>query len=191
MKKYIQLILFFILVIISYFSYNEYFKPNKVSTPAEPSKKKDIKDEEFGNLIKNLKYEVKFENNTEYILSADYSEITYQDEAEIVKMKKVIAFFNDENSLPLIIEAENAIYNNSNYNTKFYSNVVISYMGNTINSMNLDLDFTKNIVTIYNNVVYDGIKGHLKTDNIIINLVTKNIKFFMNNSKDKIEIESK
>ena len=86
-------------------------------------------------------------------MSADYSEITYQDEAEIVKMKKVIAFFNDENSLPLIIEAENAIYNNSNYNTKFYSNVVISYMGNTINSMNLDLDGLLAIFDFFNSLI--------------------------------------
>ena len=134
---------------------------------------------------------MKFENNTEYTLSASKSEIIYENEIEIVLMKKVNAFFIDKKGLPLIIEADEAIYNNSNYNTNFTNNVVIKYIGNTIRSSNLDLNFSENIVTIYNNVVYDGIKGLLKADNVKINIDTRDIEIFMNNSIDKVEITSK
>jgi lipopolysaccharide export system protein LptA len=192
MKKILQLFLLIILISISYFSYQNYFKTDDDTVIKNSNEDKEgISEDEKGNFIKNLKYEVKFDNNTEYTLSASKSEITYEGETETVLMKEVNAFFIDKNGLPLIIESEKAIYNNSNYNTNFTNNVVIKYMGNTIRSSNLDLNFSENIVTIYNNVVYDGIKGLLKADNIKINIETRDIEIFMNNSKDKVEITSK
>ena len=67
----------------------------------------------------------------------------------------------------------------------------IEYLGNKISSDNLNLDFTKNVAVISNNVVYDGVNGQLKTDNIKINIDTRDIKIFMNNSNDKVKITSK
>ena len=64
-------------------------------------------------------------------------------------------------------------------------------MDNTISAENLDMKFTENIISIYNNVVYDGLQGVIKTDNILINLETKNIQMFMNNLDNKIEGISK
>jgi hypothetical protein len=68
---------------------------------------------------------------------------------------------------------------------------VIKYDNNTINSENLDLNFTENIAKIYNNVVYDGLNGLAKTDNIKINLITKKVNIFMNDTKEKVELISK
>ena len=44
---------------------------------------------------------------------------------------------------------------------------------------------------ISDNIIYEGMQGLMKTDNIEIDLITKNIKIFMNDSKNKIEITSK
>ena len=49
------------------------------------------------NLIKNLKYSVKLENNTQYSITANESEITYVDNNEIVLMKNVKGFFENKN----------------------------------------------------------------------------------------------
>ena len=106
-------------------------------------------------------------------------------------MQKVTAKFIDQNNLPLIISSINANYNNSNYNTKFSDKVTINYDNNVINSDNLDLNFTENIVTIYNNVVYEGLNGLAKTDNVKIDLITKKTNIFMNDKKKKVELLSK
>ena len=53
------------------------------------------------------------------------------------------------------------------------------------------MNFTKNIVLISDNVVYEGSEGLVNTDNIIINLESKNAKVFMNRQKDKVEVTSK
>ncbi len=189
-KRYIQLFLLFLLILISFFFYNKYFSTNKIDKKQD-DKKKEILIENQNNLIKNLRYNVKFDNNTQYSITAELSEIFYKDDVEFVRMQTVYAKFLDEESDSLVITADNAIYNNSNYNTKFSNNVKITYLNNEITSQNLDLNFEENIVTIYNDVIYEGLQGLLKADNVIINLITKEMNIFMNNSKNKVEIKSK
>ena len=43
-------------------------------------------------------------------------------------------------------------------------------------SEKLDLNFTKNIVVIFDNVIYQGMQGNILTDNIRINLIDKNVE---------------
>ena len=189
-KRYIQLFLFFLLILISFFFYNKYFKTNDRNGIQE-NKKEEILIENQNNLIKNLRYNVKFDNNTQYSITADLSEIFYEDDIEFVRMQTVFAKFIDEENLSLIISSDNAIYNNSNYNTKFSNNVKITYLNNEITSQNLNLNFEENVVTIYNDVIYDGLQGLLKADNVVMNLMSKEMKIFMNESQNKVEIETK
>tara|TARA_B100000902_G_C27258605_1_gene889375 strand:- start:170 stop:742 length:573 start_codon:yes stop_codon:yes gene_type:complete len=188
-KRLIQLSLFLFLVIISIIFYKTYFQ-----TPIEiisNEKKEETLIENQNNLIKNLKYKVSFDNNTQYFITAKLSEIYYQEDSEFVKMQSVLAEFTDQENISLTIISDNAIYNNTTYNTKFSNNVRITYLGNIITSDNLDLNFEKNIVTIQNNVVYEGLKGDLKADNVVINLISKKIEIFMNDLENKVIIESK
>ena len=191
MKKILQLSLFSILILISYFFYIYFLKTNEESNIIKREKNTTTISTSQNNLIKNLKYQVKFDNNTQYIITADLSEIVYENNTEIVKMQKVTAQFIDQNNLPLIIKSDYANYNNSNYNTKFYNNVSINYDDNSINSKNLDLNFSENIAKIYNNVVYEGLNSLAKTDNIKIDLITKKINIFMNDNNNKIKLISK
>ena len=64
-------------------------------------------------------------------------------------------------------------------------------MKNTINSDNLDLNFQKDTILIYNNVVYEGLQGEIKADKVEIDLITKNSVISMNNSNKKIEVVAK
>ena len=205
MKKALQFFLSFILIVIAIFFYKNYLKEdykvqnidqfNELSQfqgNKEKSKEGDNKSEEIqSNLIKNLKYDVKFEDNSQYSISADFSELTYIENDEIVNMTGVKAIIIDENNFYLIITSNNAVFNNTTYNTIFNDNVKVSYLTNKISSQKLELDFEKNIVTITDNVVYEGLQGFVKTDNIKIYLLTKNVEIFMNDKKEKIKITSK
>ena len=190
-KKKLQLLLFFILIFVLIIFYYYYLNPKKKDKIIETNITKETLLESQNNLIKNLKYEVKFDNNTQYIITSDLSEISYQNDVDIVKMQTVRAQFIDEKKNLLIITSNNANYNNNTYDTEFYDNIKIKYMNNTIKAENVDMKFTENTINIYNNVVYDGLQGVIKTDNILINLETKNIKMFMNNLDNKIEGISK
>jgi len=193
MKKFFQLILLIVLIIFIALFYFVYFAKNINSKKIEPNIKKEekITNEEKNNLIKNLRYDVNFDDDTQYSISSDLSELIYEGDTEKVVMQKVIAALKNKNGKTLKITSDNAIYNNSNYNTLFDSNVRVEYITHIILSEKLDLNFNKNMVKIYDNVTYEGLDGIIETDVINMNLTTKNIEIFMKNSNEKVQIMSK
>ena len=191
MKKFVQFFLFLLIIVISIFINKTYFKENETKKDVLKIEQNNSLINDENNLIKNLKYEIKFDNNTQYIITAELSEITYDEGVEIVKMQKVKANFIDEKKKILSIISNEAIYNNSTYNTSFKNNISISYMQNAINSKNLDLDFQNNIVSIYNNVVYKGPQSEIRADNVKIDLISKKTVVSMNNSDKNVEVVTK
>ena len=107
---------------------------------------------------------------------------------ELILMKKVQAKINFKNSSSAIISADNAIYNNINYNTNFYDNVLITYTDHTIRANNFDLNFKENLGIISNNIIYKNLNTQLEADKIEIDLITKNLKIFMNKKTKKVKI---
>ena len=192
MKKFIQFFLFLIIILISVVFYQMYFvsdekiETNLIESSDEIQEELDNK----SNLIKNLSYEVKFDDNTQYIITADLSEIKYENDIEIVEMQQVLAKIINDEKVSLIITGDKAFFNNSNFNTSFRENVKVEYTENVIFSDKLDLNFLENLVVIYENVVYEGAYGNVNTDNVIINLITKNVEIFMNDPKNKIKVKS-
>ena len=194
MKKIIKLTLFFLVILFSIIFYKIYFTEKKQS---DLEKKTNLEqttednDNIENNLVKNLRYEVKLDQQNQYIISSDLSEITYDEGIEVVKMKRATAIFIDQNKIPLKITSDLAIFNSNTYNTNFSQNVQIKYLDNTIISEKLDLDFVKNLIKIHQNVEHKGVQGHIFTDIIEINLITKKIKIYMENINDNVEVVSK
>ena len=192
MKRIISINSFFHNYISSLIFYQTYLKEiEKTSNIIDKNQNKIIMKKTQNNLIQNLKYEVKLDQNNQYIITSDLSEITYENDIEIVKMQKVTAIFIDEKNIPLTITSDKAIYNNSNYNTNFSDNIQIEYLNNVILSDKMDLDFNNNVINIFGNVQYDGIQGSVKTDNIKINLITKKIDIYMNKYNKNVEVITK
>ena len=191
MKRVIQLILFSLLIIISIIFYNIYFVEKEKPKVEIIIEEEQSTSNSENNLIKNLKYEVKLDQDNQYIITSDLSEITYENNIEIVKMQNVVAIFLDQTNIPLIVTSDQAIYNNSNHNTKFNSNVRIEYLNNFILSDNMDLDFKNDLITINENVEYSGIQGTIKADNVKIDLITKKIEIYMDDINDNVEITTK
>ena len=191
-KKILQLSLFLFLILVSVYFYYEYFKFDekgdvKNTTELNLEKSNSTKN----NLIKNLKYEIQFNDKTMYNITADSSEIKYENDGEIVSMKVVTAVLTDENNITITVTSDDAIYNSTNYNSQFRNNVKIIYLDHIILSDKMDISFDENIANIYDNVFYEGVQGTLKSDNIKINLISKDIEIFMKESNDKVKIISK
>ena len=188
MKRIIQLILFLSLIVISLIFHRIYFQNNDKIDIQGSIPTNESFDSSINNLIKDLKYEVKLDNDSEYTITAEVGEIFYENDAEKVYMQMVIATLIDQNRLPVTIKSNKALYDNSNYGTNFSENVRIEYGNEIILSDKVDLDFKSNIISIYENVIYNGINGSMKADNITINLITKKINVNMNNKKDNVKI---
>ena len=144
--------------------------------------------QEGNNLIKNLKYEITLNQNNDYIIKADLSEIVYKDDTEIIKMYKVEALLIDKNNNTILITSDEATYNNSNYFTNFKNNVEIKYADNIIFAENMILNFENNLISVTDNVKYIGSHGAMNADNIEMDLITKKISIFMNDINENVEI---
>ena len=190
-KKYIQFILIILTFSIGYLSFKYFLNPKVKTNEVSKVDENQIVDEIQNNLVKNLNYDVKFNNKSRYNITAELSELTYENGVEIVLMQKVKALVVDKNGTELKITSDYAIFNNATYDTDFSEFVNIKYLDHLINSNKLNLDFANNIAKISENLVYEGSQGVLTADNMIINLITKNVEIFMNSPKKNVEILTK
>ena len=100
MKLLLQIILLILLVIISVIFYNKYFKKVEIVEIKKINIKKDEIESDLqneNNIIKNLNYNVDLDEDGNYEIKSDLSEVIIKDGLEIVLMKKVVAIFTDKN----------------------------------------------------------------------------------------------
>ena len=196
MKRTIQIVLFFTLILlivifyINFLQINEKDKELKQTNLIEKTSNLNLSQEreDGNNLIKNLRYEVKIDKKYEYILLASEGNIEYENGFEYIKMQNVNATIWDQNNMPLVITSNNANFNNSNYDTKFINEVKIKYMNNLIDADIMELIIKDRKVKIYKNVKYTSPQNDLIADNIVIDLVNNKIDIFMNDENEKVKI---
>jgi hypothetical protein len=198
MKNVIQIFIFIIILISIYFFYTTYFKEKKIDKVfLEKSEvvvvpiNTEIKNKET-NLIQNLEYEVNFDDKNYYKIQSISSEINYEDNFELIKMYDVKGVYIDEtNSLYLTITSDTAIYSNKNYKTNFKKNVKIIYLDSIISGENLILDFEKNKIIMSHDIKYQNKHGIMFADVLNINLISKKIDIFMENSSKEVTVNLK
>ena len=192
MKRFVQFILVLVLIILCIFFYKRYL--NQESKIIYFEKKQlilhdNLEKKSQNNIINNLSYESNLDNNRKYKIESNISEIFNQDGIEIINMRFVLAEFSQKNKSPLIVKSDEAIYNSSNYNSRFKKNVKITYFNHIIEAENAYIDFNNDIILINENVRYKGPIAKMFTDNIKIDLVTDSISVFMDNEIKDIKLE--
>ena len=149
-----------------------------------------INDNDNKNLIKNLKYEINFNKNQKYILSAEESNVEEEDGIEVIYMQKVKAIFYDENNNQMIITSNTGVFNSLSYDSKFDGNVKINYDNHKVVADIMELNFIKKIIKISENVIYSNANLILEADIVSIDLITKKTEIFMKNNSKKVMIKT-
>ena len=186
-KIFIQLFLFSLFLFLSIFSYYKYFnKESQNVTEVTQDKNLNKKNNET-NLITDLKYFSIDEKENKYEITSEYGEIS-PDNPDIIMMKNVKAIIEIYNSDPIIITSNFAKYNVKNYDTNFEENILVKHADNKLNGENLDLSFQDNLMSMYNNIIYQNPDTKLFADKLEIDLITKDSKIIMNNKQSKIKI---
>ena len=192
-KTYIQITLFILIVLSLFIFYKTYFKKNEnLTTQVENLEKKVIENDDNKNLDSNLIYNLNYKSsdieNNQYFINSE-SGIMSENGSEFL-MNKVSAKIILNDTSEILISSNKAVYNNINYNTKFYGNVIAKYREHTIFSQNINLDFEIRKAIIYKDVLFENLNTKIKTDKIEFDLVTKNIQMTMDNKKNKINLVS-
>ena len=141
------------------------------------------------NIIENVEYSSKDSKGNEYIIKAKEGETDISNN-NIIFLKNVTAIINLNNSDKILISADFGKYNINNFDTIFSKNVLINHQDKKINSDYLDFSIIRNTMIISKNVVYTDEKNILETDVVEINIENKDIKFFMLDKSNKINIKS-
>ena len=188
-KIFLQLFLLVLVLVISFLFFKIYFVDNKknVNNIKIEKDKMDISNQENVNLISNIKYTSEDKDGNTYQIISKYAKIK-DDQLDLVFMQDVVGTIKLNNSSPIIISSDRAIYNKITYDTNFYINVLLTNNEHNITSDQLDLFFEKNLATVTNNITYKNLNTTLQADKIEIDLITKNSKIFMNNKTKKVKV---
>ena len=197
MKKKIILGTFFIISFFTLFFF--YFKTSHNKDILVKKKSVDIIEKEniqvneerieSSNIIEDVSYSAKDTKGNEYFLKAGEGTID-QNESNYIFLKSVKAIINLKDYKLIEISSDFGKYNINNYDTIFSKNVIITYLDNKITGDYLDFSWDKNLMIISKKVSLKNEKNSLEADVIEVNIKTKDIKIFMYEENEKINIKS-
>ena len=188
-KTVIQIILIFLVFLISLSFYLKYFSNNsKVLKNTSLEEKIAVDQNNTSTYINNIDYVSSDSKGNRYQITAEQAEIKIEN-SNVMFLKNVIAYIFIKDSDTVKITSNFGKYNSKNYDTIFSKNVIVVYPGHKITGEYLDFSFLKNLGIISTNVMYFGDKTNLFADKIEMNLSTKDTKIFMDDPSQKILIE--
>ena len=151
------------------------------------SLKEDI---EAANIIENLKYTSEDLFGNTYIINAKSAQVK-EGKIDQVKLVEVTAKIIQKNDEIIYINSDVADYNKINNNTIFKKDVNVKYGDQSIDAELIDLDFSKNLIKIEDDVYYKNNNIKVNADKIEIDIESKKSKITMNKIEDKVKIFAK
>ena len=185
-KILLQIFLFLLIVIIAITFFKFYYNPDSLISETN-LKIKNNDEKNKNNLMENINYVAADKIGNKYNIRSDFAEFN-PDQPELILMKKVKGVIELNNSNPIIIFSDDAIYNKVNHDTNFFNNVMVEYGDHQILSKNLDLFFESNLASLSKNIIYKSLNTELRADKIEIDLITKNSKIFMDEKTKKVKV---
>ena len=188
-KTVTQVLLFFLIILISLIFYLKYFDNNsKILEQNEITERVDGDQNNSSTYIKNIDYNSYDAKGNRYQITAKVAEIRVEN-SDVMFLTHVIAYVFIKDSNTVKITSNFGEYNSKNYDTIFFENVIVVYPSNRITGEYLDFSFLNNLGKMSTNVVYNGDKTNLFADRIEMDLKTKDVKIFMNDTNKKVLIE--
>ena len=145
---------------------------------------------EISNIIENVEYVGSNNKGTFFELNAAIAEIKY-DNPNISYLQDVFVVIKLSNLRTIRIRSDKAVFNKISNDCEFFGNVEIIEQDDIITSDNLDLYMSKNLITVYNHVQYNGVKGFLIADKMDIDMLKNETNIFMFNKKNKVQVKYK
>ena len=205
-KNLIQIILTFLLFLVTFFILNTFYKSDR---SIKKSKKIEIKDTIFSesedgkNVIQNIKYTSSNNNGDIFEILAESGEPS-SEITELMFLSKVTGNIFLKNKSNIKLTSDYANFNTKTFETTFLNNVKILrneeiILGNelylvfdqTEEVLEKDSNADQNLIRISYNVVVKKPGYNLKADVLEIDLITKDLKIYMKDKNKKVKAKSK
>ena len=195
-KNIIQYLLFAMLIILSLFFYKKYIKTDKnLAQKPNEIQKNNVnsvieKKDGTSNTIENLRYVSKDLLGNTYIINAQSAEVQ-EDKIDQVQLFEVLAKIIQQDDEIIYINSNFADYNKINNNTVFKDNVNVKYGDQSIDANIINLDFSKNLIEIQEDVYFKNKNAKIRADKIELNFESKKLKISMEKQNENVEIIGK
>ena len=146
--------------------------------------------EETSSIIKNANYIGTNNRGIFFELNAGTAEVKL-DEPNISHLQDVLVVIKLKDLRTIHIQSDKAMFNKISNDCEFFGHVKITEQDSVITSDNLDLYMSKNLITAYNNVKYNGMKGFLIADKVDIDILKNEANIFMFDKKNKVQVKYK
>ena len=186
-KAYQFLLIFFILVIFSGIYYIYFYSKIDKDQLLKTKEETNLPINSKKNQIENLNFESFDKTGNKYTINALHGNPELGN-PEIIILTQVNALIQFPNGEKITINSNSAKYNRSDNETRFSGNIKAKYINHILTSENLDLLFKDHLIIAYNELVYENLNNTLIADRLEINIVTKNLKIFMNNEFENVTI---
>ncbi len=195
-KTIYQIAIIILIFLISFYIYFKYLKNNKLENkisdvPNEVTEQIEEKDDiEKSNTIENIKYFNEDAKGNKFVLEAKTAEnIDLSSNTFLLTDVNGIISFKDKSEI--YIFSKFAYYDSLNFDTKFFSEVVVKYETSNLKSENLDIFFKDNYGIMYNNINLFSEDTNLKADKITFDLINGDVNINMYNPNDKVTVLNK
>ena len=204
-KILIQIFLTTILIIASFLIFNFFYVPKEGNQNLEAKKNTDINDKLKNtdkNIIKDVEYSLNNDKGDIYRVIADFGEVKI-DNPDLMFLTNVTATVIFSDKMNIILTSDFANFNSKTFETTFLNNVQVKKNNEKITGDELYLvlennnkeildkpNVEENLIRISYNVIYKKPGYSLKADILELDLITKNIKIYMLNEKQKILAKS-
>ena len=183
-KTLIQIVLLSFLLIISVSFYYNYFS---IDIKTEKGEIKNNVKSNDQNLIKDLSYFSKDIHGNEYIIKAKTGTADIEN-PNLINLKIVNAKIKFDKKNEIIVTSQEAIYNNTTYDTKFSGDVLITFEDQLVTCDLMEAKLSENIAIISGNIFYKNFSSEIYADKIEFNLLNRSSKISMFNENEKIKI---
>ena len=146
--------------------------------------------EETSSIIENANYVGTDNRGTFFKLNANLAKV-FKDKPNISNLEIVNAVISLKDGRKIYIKSDYAIYDKSTNNTNFMGNILVTESNNKITCDNLVLIMNENLIKIFNNVIYYGEKGFIKSDEVHIDILKNEANIFMFEKNDKVRVKYK
>ena len=204
-KKIFQIFLLVLLIFITFFIFNTYYKSDKTLKSSKEiviKNSEEPKSNDGNDIIQDIRYTSNNNNGDVLEILADYGEPSTEIE-DLMFLTKVVANITLKNKSNIKLISDYANFNTKTFETTFINNIKIFRDDETIlgNELYLVFDQTEkvlkdnsnadqNLIRISHDVIIKKPGYMLKADVLEIDLITKNTKVYMNSLKDKVQAKS-
>ena len=205
-KTLVQIFLFIFLILLVLFTFIFFYNSDEVkqsSVKPENTNINTASSQDDQNIIENIKYTSSNNNGDVFEIFADFGEPSLiNPELMLLKSVKAQIIFTNKNNINLT--SDFADFNTKTFETLFFDNVKITRLDEVMTGEKLylvlenddelvekDLKKEQNILRMSNNILFEKPGYTLKADILEIDLITKNLKIYMNDKLEKVFGSSK